>query len=414
MRERVEYIELADLQDVIKERIGFVEQWVKVEIESHRVVSGHHYLNVIQKLPSGALAARASARIWRSKAGIVNDFEARTGQTLDAGISVVVRVSVDYSPVYGLALTINEIDPGYTVGVRELERKETIRKLTESGLMERQSSLSLPFLPSSVAVISSRQAAGYGDFVKHLEENPRGYRFNCTLFQAMMQGDNASSSISGCIADACSSGKYDVILILRGGGSEADLYCYDDYVLAKTIAESDIPVLTAIGHERDYHVADMVSYAWFKTPTALADALIEWVDGVERGMEEALDSVLEAISGRLACEEKQTAELYASIRYHLSERTNTLKNATLKAVSAIVCSASVRIREMSGSVERLLGSIQLSDPRNVLSQGYVLAVDSEGQVLKSVHSSSKGEVFVLRFRDGRWECRIENVVENDK
>lgn len=412
MEER-EFIELADLQDLVSERIGYLEHWVRVEVESHRVVNGHHYLNLIQKMPGGALVARASGRIWRSRAGIVSDFVQQTGQEIEPGITIVARVSVDYNAVYGLTLVISEIDPGYTIGLRELERQETLRKLSQSGMVDIQKSLSLPYLPSSIAVISSGGAAGYGDFMKHLEENPRGYRFNCTLFQALMQGENAPASISECILAAQASGLYDVILILRGGGSEADLYCYDDYKLAMTIAESKIPVMTAIGHERDYHIADMVSHLWFKTPTALADALVDWVDGVEFEMEEAVDAVLDAMSGRILSEEQLLSDVFNSIKFHLSDRTNSLRAALVKILGSITSAASLKVMEMSSTVEKLLGSIQLSDPRNILGQGYVLAVDREGTVLKSARSASRGDEFVLRFKDGRWECRIENVVEDE-
>ena len=413
MTERGEYLELADLQDAIKDRIGYLEHWVRVEIESHRVVNGHHYLNLIQKSPGGSLVARASGRIWRSRSGIVDDFTFKTGQGLDAGISVLVHVCADYNAVYGLTLIINEIDYGYTVGLRELERQRTISRLTESGLMERQGSLPLPFLPSSVAVISSSGAAGYGDFVKHLEENSYGYRINCTLLQALMQGESAPASISGRIIEACRSGLYDVIVILRGGGSEADLFCYDDFGLAKAIAEAEIPVLTAIGHERDYHVADMVSYAWFKTPTALSDALIDWVHGVEAGMEDAFDAVRDALVERILFEEKMVSDLCSSTMYHLADKVNSIRRDLTLTLNSIVSSCSLKIQEMVSAVERLLGSVQLSDPRSILSQGYVLAVDRGGGVLKSVRSASEGDSFVLRFKDGRWECRIDNVLEDE-
>ena len=151
---------------------------------------------------------------------------------------MVVCAKVEYHPVYGLSLSISEIDPVFTIGQRELEKQRTIKVLAESGHLQMQSQLSLPYLPSSVAVISSRTAAGYGDFMKHLQSNGRGYKFNCTLFHSLMQGDNAPSSIIGALDAACEEpDRYNLIVIMRGGGAEGDMFCFDDYSLCKAIAE---------------------------------------------------------------------------------------------------------------------------------------------------------------------------------
>ena len=245
------YIELADLQDLIAGRIGYLEQWVRVEIDSHSEVRGHHYFGLLQKTHSGEEVARARGIVWKSNAGIIPEFYRQTGQRLEAGISVVVLVVVQYSPRYGLSLVIQDIDASYSIGLRELQKQETLRRLEAEGLLDRQKSIALPFLPSGIAVISSKDAAGYGDFMKHLSGNQYGYTFDCTLFQSLMQGDRCPLSISASIDAAVRDEGFDLILILRGGGAESDLFCYDDYQLGKTIAECPLPVLTAVGHERD-------------------------------------------------------------------------------------------------------------------------------------------------------------------
>ena len=190
-----EYIELSALQAQIGERIGTLEQWVRVEIESCRVSGGHYYLNLIEKSRSGEISAKASGRIWRQRAAIVAEFARATGKTLEAGMSVVVLASVEYHPVYGLSLVIEDIDPAFTLGLREQERLRTIERLTGEGMMEMQKGLGLPFLPSKIAVISSGDAAGFGDFKKHLDTNPYGYKFDFTIFQALMQGEKSPSHI---------------------------------------------------------------------------------------------------------------------------------------------------------------------------------------------------------------------------
>ena len=386
------YIELSDLQARIRERIGFLEAWVRVEIESHREVSGHHYLNVLEKSEEGEILAKASARIWRSSTGIITSFRRITGKGLEPGLSVVVRAKVEYHPQYGLTLIISDIDASFTIGRRELEKKETIKKLTDSGLMDKQKGLSLPYFPTSIAVISSGDAAGYGDFTRHIAENQWGFRFNCTLFQSLMQGENAPLSILRSLDKIIEEGRYDLVLILRGGGAESDLFCYDDYNLCRAIALSPLPVITAIGHERDFHIADMVSYDYCKTPTALADALVEWALDVETQMTDALDRVWKA----------------------LMERITAMSSAVDSAVKSIKFAIGTRLNLMDSNIAVLDARIQSADPRRILKQGYVLAVDKNGAVLKNVRSKAVGDDFALRFNDGLWNCEIKDIKEYDK
>lgn len=364
----VNYIELSELQSQIKARIGTIEQWVRVEIESHRVVGGHHYMDVLEKNEDGEIKAKAAARIWRFNSGIVTDFRLATGKNLEPGMAVVVKAKVEYHPQYGLSLVITDIDSSFTVGQQELEKKETIRKLTEAGLMEAQKELEMPFLPSDIAVISSQDAAGFGDFVKHLECNQYGFKYNYTLFQAYMQGENCPPSIIECLEDIKAVEGFNLVLILRGGGAESDLSCYDNYELCKAIAEYPLPVLTAIGHERDYHIADMVAFSHFKTPTALADNLIEWTLGVESEVTDALSNIKFALTSIINLRETQIALLEAKIK--------------------------------------------AADPRGILQQGYALAVGKDGKILKNARSKSKGEEISVRFSDGQWDCTINEVKTN--
>ena len=392
MPENAGYIELSDLQNLIKGRVGDIEAWVKVEIDSHNESGGHHYFGLIEKSSKGAELARARGIVWRSNALVISQFQAATGKRLAAGMSVVVLVSVNYDARFGLSLIIHEIDASYSIGQRELEKKETIRMLTESGLMDLQkSSLGLPFLPSRIAVISSAEAAGYGDFVKHLSTNQYGYVFNTVLFNSFMQGDNASPSIISSISSICDEGGYDVILILRGGGAESDLFCFDDRSMCEAIAGCPVPVLTAIGHERDYHIADMVAWEHFKTPTALADFLIDWVHDAEQVWMDAVAGIKEALMERLV----RAAEL-----------------ETERCVSNIRFALNAGINELDHRLALIEAGIKAGDPRVILEQGYVLATDSAGNVLKNASSKQVGDEFRLRFKDGQWCCTVNDVKTN--
>jgi len=422
------FIELSELQGLIKRRIGRLESWVRVEVESHREVRGHHYLKVLEKLPSGEITARADARIWSSRAYILEEFKRLTGKGLDAGMSVVLLVSVDYHPQFGLSLIVSDIDPSYTIGQREIELKRTLETLTRTGLMDRQKGLQLPLLPSRIAVISSKDAAGFGDFMKHLDRNDRGFAFNVTLFQALMQGEYAPSSIEACINAAAG---FDVILILRGGGADSDLFCYDSLDLCRAIALCGTPVLTAIGHERDYHVADMVAHDHFKTPTALADFIVGWVSGVEDSMEDLADGIARAaadritvednritgllseiryfLSGRVAAEDRKVGAVLSDIRFLLSDRVVRMSDEVRRTLSNITFALTSTLNAMESKVSLLEAGIKAADPRGILSQGYVLAVSEEGRILKNVGDKSVGESFSLRFTDGSWKCEIKDI-----
>lgn len=365
-----DYIELSELQAIVSERLEELEFWVKVEIESHRVVKGHHYINLIEKKEGGLITAKASAHIWASNSHILDEFEWICGKSLEAGMTVVVKVVVDYHPVYGLALEILELDPNFTLGQRELEKQRTIAELEKSGAMERQKRLALSYLPGKIAVISSSDAAGYGDFSKHLEGNSFGYVFKYELFQSLMQGENAPSSIITAMKKVLSEGGFDLVLILRGGGAESDLFCYDDRTLCQFISDYPLPVFCAVGHERDFHICDMVSKEYFKTPTAVANALIDWVQTVEAEVQRVSLGISFALKSKLALMENQLSLL-----------------------------------EMG---------IKAADPRQILKQGYLLAVGSDGKLLKKAAQGAVGEGFKLKFGDGDWHCEIEKIFLKDE
>ena len=390
--DRTDIIGLSALQDLIKARVNGMETWVRVEIDSHSESGGHHDFGFIEKSGKGAELARARGIIWRNNASIISRFQSATGKRLDAGISVVVLVNVNYDARFGLSLIIRDIDESYSIGLREQEKQETIRKLTEAGLMNLQKeTLGLPFLPSRIAVISSSEAAGYGDFVKHLSTNPYGFRYGLTLFNSFMQGDYAPASIISAIDTITADGSFDVVLILRGGGAESDLFCFDDHSLGAAIAGCPVPVLTAIGHERDYHIADMVAWEHFKTPTALADFMIDWVRDVEADWEETVENIRQGLLERLVySSELEINRIVDNIRFAFNANLN----------------------ELDHRLAILETGIRTADPRNVLSQGYVLASDKKGNLLRKASSRAAGDDFVLRFSDGLWDCSINDVKIN--
>lgn len=361
------YIDLYELQTRLKNGVESVfpgKVWLKAEISAVKArPAGHCYLELSQSSETGILA-KAQAVIWSSKFRFLAPFfKSVTGSDLAEGMNVLVQVSVNFSQLYGLTLVIDDIDPSFTIGEKEQLRRQTIERLEKEGLMDLQKELAMPVLPYRLAVISAPDAAGYRDFTRHLSGNEYGFVFCPELYPAVMQGSSAPSSIISALESISASGiRYDLVLIMRGGGARLDLACYDDYGLAAAIARFPVPVFTAVGHDQDHHVCDMVAYGYLKTPTAMADELV-------------------------GC--------YADEDARLLSFASRLKLAFLN-----------KIHSMESRVQMLETRIRSADPRNILQRGYVLALDSSGVPLKRASDRACGDRLSLMFSDGTLECEV--------
>ena len=387
-----EHIDLLELQNRLKQGIELLfpsRIWIKAEISAVKARSGGHCYMELSQSDSKGLTAKASAIIWSSRYRFIAPyFESVTGSPLQEGMTVLVEVQVNYSQLYGMSLIINDIDPEYSLGVKELERQRTIERLQKEGLMDLQKELLFPALPYRLAVISAEDAAGYRDFMRHLHENPYGFSFETELYPALMQGADCPSSIIAALDSINDSQEiYDVVLILRGGGAKLDLACYDDYNLAAVIAQYPLPVITAIGHDQDYHVCDMVAHEYLKTPTALADFILEIYEDEDARLSSFATRMKIAFTGRLAAMEAGLSNLQGRIRN----------------------GAVMKISLAESKVELLRTRIESSDPRKILERGYALATDADGVVMKGVVNRAKGDKVSVVFADGTIDCIVENV-----
>lgn len=385
-----DWLELSELLTRIKEDVAdaFPDRyWVKAEISSWSPrANGHCYLNLSES-ERGKQVADIRAMIWKwNYPQLKAFFESETGQPLQAGITVLVRVQVHFDPVFGMSLFIDDIDPAFTVGEQALARKKAIERLTAEGYLDMQRELVLPRLPYRLAVITSKTAAGYGDFRKHLLENEAGYAFQVDLYEALVQGDSAPASMISALQEA-QERPYDAVLILRGGGGVADLSCFDDYDLAVAIATCPVPVVTAIGHERDYHIADMVANRFVKTPTALADLFLDAYA--------AEDAVLDGYESR--------------IRRAVSDRLGGMLRKVDAAVHRLQFAAVIRVNRELAALDLKEAVIQASDPRKILSLGYALVTGKDGKVLKSAAPVGTGDRIGVRFSDGALSATVNDV-----
>ena len=387
-----DFIDLFEFQSRLKKGVESLfpkRLWLKAEVSAVKARNGGHCYLELSQSDSKGLVAKASAIIWASKYRFIAPyFESVTGSPIQDGMTLLVEAQVNYSELYGFSLIINDVDPEYSLGIKELERQRTIERLAKEGLMDMQKELALPALPYNLAGISAEDAAGYRDFMRHIAENPYGFQLAPELYPALMQGVDCPSSIIAALDAILDSGKeYDAVLILRGGGSKLDLACFDDYDLAAVVAQYPLPVLTAIGHDQDYHVCDMVAHEFVKTPTALADFILAMYEDEDARISSYANRIRLAFSSRLSLMESSVDRLEARVR-----------NAYV-----------MKLALMESALHVLVTRISSADPRRILERGYALALDASGVVLKSVSNLSVGDKFNVMFADGVIEGKVENL-----
>lgn len=399
------HITLAELLSDVK--LSLAERfplgvWISAEvgeIKENRY-SGHCYLELIEKSPKdGTPKAKASAAIWRSKWGVIDaHFRSVTGESLSAGMNVLLKVSVSFHEVYGLSLVINDIDPAYTLGENERRKREIIAALEADGIMGLNGELSLPAVVQRVAVISSATAAGLQDFRNHIAESP--YRIETTLFEAIVQGASAEESIVAALEEIASrEEEFDAVALIRGGGSQSDLDCFNSYLLCSHIAQFPLPVLTGIGHDKDTSVADMVAHKALKTPTAVADFLVALAEGflveaestfgqiasLANNMITTQRSALTLSSARLA---SQTTSLLASSKVLLERSRLTLEHGAKQLIESH--KARLQVAESEAKA---------SSPERILNMGFAV-VRSGGKRVTSVDGLSEGQRVELTLAGG--------------
>lgn len=332
---------LFDLQRQIKSSLDdafALPVWVKAEISEMTVNrSGHCYLDLVEtEAGTDTVIARCRATIWSYTFRMLKPyFETTTGQAFAQGIKILVQAKIEYHEVFGFSLNIRDIDPVYTLGDLARQRREIINKLKEDGVFEMNKELELPLVPQRIAIISSPTAAGLQDFVDQLHNNPHKFVFYTKLFPAIMQGSEAPRSIMNALDFIYEyENLFDVVVIIRGGGAQIDLACFDNYELAFHAAQFPLPIITGIGHDKDDSVLDMVAHTRMKTPTAVAEFLIsgalqfaQHLNELETHFVELVNDQLEANKDRLM---DAADQLNLLVNQFVSKQNNRLEIAGIQ------------------------------------------------------------------------------------
>ena len=456
-----ERISLTELQLIIRDSLYLsLPQmfWVAAEISEITInSSGHCYLELVEKHPDEKnIRARIRGIIWNSRFSFIRSFfENITGESLRGGLRILVKAKIEYHELYGLSLVINDIDPAFTLGEMAVKRQLIIKKLEDEGVFTMNREIDFPLLPQRIAVISSKSAAGYTDFINHLNGNSFGYVFYTALIETPMQGTETEKGVINALDKiATHSALFDLVVIIRGGGSQTDLSWFDSYDIAYHVTQFPLPVVTGIGHEKNISVTDMVASMSLKTPTAVADFLIDGMaaaenelNGLSTGIRDSTRIIIEENKNRLetygikllplarmmisVSKEKLSGKMMELIRTGREITSGSgVVTATLLArlFSSVKTFSAERIKIIETSRENLVSytlnsinnnrikltgldkTLNILNPENVLRRGYTIT-SFNGKILKNRNLLKKDDYIDTLFTDGTIKSK---VVDNNK
>lgn len=405
--------------------------WVVAETSDVRQSGGHCYLELVQKdAQTGQTLARMRGIVWASVyARLRCEFERATGQSFASGMNVMVEVSANFHEQYGLSVVITGINPTYTLGDMARQRLEILNRLRSEGIIDMNKQLPWADVAQRVAVISAAGAAGYGDFMNQLHNNPSGIKFYTCLFPAVMQGQSTVTSVIAALerindyADL-----FDCVVIIRGGGSTSDLNSFDNYDLAANVAQFPLPVICGIGHDRDNTVVDSVASVRVKTPTAAAEWLLDRAQSALDHVNALTDMVVDSATQMLSGARQQLAYFTSGIPL-MADNIVVRHRARLQQIAAAIPVVAARRIDGAGKdlafasqrvamaarqcvanerqrVTGLEKQVELLSPDRVLRRGYSLTL-RDGHVVTSTSSLRAGDSLVTRFADGERTSVVE-------
>jgi exodeoxyribonuclease VII large subunit len=422
-------LKLSELTELINESIinSFPDYYnVVAEISQiSRNASGHVYLQLVEKEQyTDKITANLRAAIWSSRFNMIQPyFKAITGMDLSTGIKILAKVEVSFHQVYGLSLIIQEIDPTYTLGEIEKRRQEIINQLVADGIFDENKKLELPLVIQHIAIITSETAAGYEDFVNQLNNNKNNYKFEFQLFSATMQGEKTEKSVIFALDKILlQKDDFDIVVIIRGGGSKLDLSAFDSYEIASNVAQFPIPVLTGIGHQRDMSITDMVAYKSLKTPTAVADFLIQNFADFENILIDkynkinfSANKIIQNQTNKLSTHKKILYENTFKIFFDKTLKFNNLYQKLLALPKQILNEKNIDLKNkeliLKNSLKHFLmienqkllllsSSLENNNPQNILKKGFSMTTKN-GKIVKSTQELAKNDKLTTYFEDGK-------------
>jgi exodeoxyribonuclease VII large subunit len=378
--------------------------WVRCELAQVKASRGHFFLDLVQKKEEGdEILAQGQAVLWQKN---YRQLQQKLGLELNAllqeGIEVQMLVQPEFHERYGLKFVVQDFEPAYTFGKIELKRQDTIRRLKAKGLLEKNKQVPLPAVLQRLAVVTSATAAGYQDFLQQLEHNPYGYRFHCRLFTAAMQGVHAGTEIStqleniGRLKEA-----FDAVVIIRGGGAKLDLAAFDGYGLCEAAACCPLPVLSGIGHEVDKTVLDLLAHTALKTPTAVAEFVLQRSLFFETEIVEIARGLREEMMHRTREANLALQQMSQRLIWLAGEKVQRQALLLEYMEKDLPVSARRFIKNEELRLLNLENELQLLSPESALRRGFSLVLKKGGQVVKRSTEVHSGEELEIIFQKGK-------------
>lgn len=442
------------LQSVIRKNYTG-QYWIKAEIARLNFYpkSGHCYPDLVHKV-QGKIQAEMRGIIWKSDfRRLSQQFREVVKEDLKDGMTILFKAQISFHPKYGLSLNILEIEPSFTLGEMAREKAETIHRLKKEGIFYQNKKLPFPALPKRIAIISVETSKGYSDFLNIIDNNRWGFKFSHYLFPALLQGDRAIQSISRQLHQIHKlKDTFDIVTIIRGGGGDVGLNSYDDYHLAKQIAQFPLPVITGIGHSTNETVVEMTAHANKITPTDLAYFLVDQfyklsqkIDDLSQRLTGKTQNILKEEKQRLASyqrfihshvsyfvrSQKSLLESYlqtlikhsfrrlSSEEKQLQDSINKLQSLSKQKVGKehSVLDYSVRMIDIftrqrlaneNSRLESLASKHRLLDPNNIMKRGYSLSTVN-GESIKNSRRLNVGDRIKTFLYEGSFESEIKSV-----
>ena len=431
--------------------------WVKAEMHKlNRYPSGHAFPELVEKIED-KIVAQITGTIWKQQLERINTkFIEVVKEPLKEGTTLLLLVKINYSETFGLGLQILDIDPSFSLGELQKQREETLRKLEKEGLLNLNQKLHFPLLPKRIAIISADSSKGLSDFMEILKENEKSYFIFTHLFNAYVQGDVAVQSIISALSKIKKvKDHFDLVIIVRGGGAEVGMTCYNNYELCRAIAEFPLPILTGIGHSTNLNVAEMVAFRNEITPTKLAEFLLQAFREFEQETKrlnremithslQLIDKTKQDFNGQVRIFKHASLRFTDSLKNELNQQIIELKNTTryflknendavlslkndyrivtkeiitaerntLSLLSKPIKGSLLHFFERKGSdLEQLEKTINILNPSNVLQRGYSLTL-LNGKILSAKNKPKKGDLIESKTNSLTLFSRVEKTSEN--
>ncbi|MDD5081322.1 MAG: exodeoxyribonuclease VII large subunit [Candidatus Omnitrophica bacterium] len=408
--------------------------WVCGEIQGFRPDRNkrHIYFDLVQKdEKSNTVLAKVKAALFANRQPQITKRILSTNGQFDLKNDIEVKFLCEVSlhaPTGNYSLVIIDVDPVYTIGKMAQSRQKIIDELIKLGIIDKNKEVVIPDIPLNVGLITAYDSAAYHDFINELQQS--GYHFKVSVINTHMQGKSVEKEVTNALRYFSSSknGKYDVIVITRGGGAVSDLAWFDNSAIAKTIASLKMPVISALGHQIDLTVTDIVSNTTAKTPTKAAMLLVEKVKCQDEYINELnlrlKDSVDEVIaSGKTALEfaarkleavipkilNTSASRLFA--QFHrltsLSQRFMFSHREYLNSsFIAIAQFRKVFFKQEKKKLNNYHDKVNSFDPKGILKRGYTIT-RVNNKIAKRMSGIKPGDELRTCFFDGEIISKAE-------